>query len=210
MADLNAMLAFLVAALAIELTPGPNMGWLAATTLRSGPRAGLAAVAGITLGLAVLAGISGTLAPWMGAPSGLGHTTWNQLAHWVGAGLMAWFAWEAWQTAPTVAVGTPAAGGAFARGLITNLVNVKAALALTALPAAFTAASADPARLHAVLAGLYLLTAVAVHLAVVGLAERFRARLTSGARAAAGRGAALVMAAMAVWMAVQAVLAARA
>ena len=43
--------AFIVAMLAVELTPGPNMGWLATLSARAGRKHGLKAVAGITLGL---------------------------------------------------------------------------------------------------------------------------------------------------------------
>ena len=46
---------FLVTTLLIELTPGPNMAWLALTSASEGKRSGFAAVAGITLGLALLA-----------------------------------------------------------------------------------------------------------------------------------------------------------
>jgi hypothetical protein len=42
---------FLLAALLIELTPGPNMAWLAMVAASRGRAAGLAAVAGVTLGL---------------------------------------------------------------------------------------------------------------------------------------------------------------
>jgi hypothetical protein len=44
---------FLIAVALIELTPGPNMGWLALVALARGRLAGFAAVAGVTLGLAV-------------------------------------------------------------------------------------------------------------------------------------------------------------
>jgi threonine/homoserine/homoserine lactone efflux protein len=44
---------FALAVLLIELTPGPNMAWLAALSLGQGRRAGLAAVAGIAIGLFV-------------------------------------------------------------------------------------------------------------------------------------------------------------
>ena len=37
----------------IELTPGPNMGWLSSIAAQHGRRVGLIAVAGVTLGLAV-------------------------------------------------------------------------------------------------------------------------------------------------------------
>ena len=46
-------LAFLVAMAVVELTPGPNMGWLTALSAQKGRRTGFMAVLGITLGLAV-------------------------------------------------------------------------------------------------------------------------------------------------------------
>lgn len=51
--DPGVILPFLLAVALIELTPGPNMGWLALVSLEQGRRAGLAAVAGVTLGLAI-------------------------------------------------------------------------------------------------------------------------------------------------------------
>ena len=48
-------LPFLYIALLIELTPGPNMTWLALLSLQHGRGAGLAALAGVATGLAILA-----------------------------------------------------------------------------------------------------------------------------------------------------------
>lgn len=49
-----AMIAPFLAAMAlVELTPGPNMVWLAVLTLAQGRASGLRAVAGVTLGLAI-------------------------------------------------------------------------------------------------------------------------------------------------------------
>jgi len=42
---------FAAAVLLIELTPGPNMAWLAGLAATEGKRSGLAAVAGVALGL---------------------------------------------------------------------------------------------------------------------------------------------------------------
>ena len=47
-------LSFLLTAILIELTPGPNMAWIALTGASVGKRAALAATAGIALGLAVV------------------------------------------------------------------------------------------------------------------------------------------------------------
>ena len=48
-------LPFLITTMLIELTPGPNMAWLALTSATQGKRSGFAAVAGIATGLAILA-----------------------------------------------------------------------------------------------------------------------------------------------------------
>jgi hypothetical protein len=54
------ILEFTLAAILIELTPGPNMTWLAVVGTSRGRSTALAAVAGIALGLAVAAAIAGT------------------------------------------------------------------------------------------------------------------------------------------------------
>jgi hypothetical protein len=51
MDGINPLLAFALTALIIEITPGPNMTYLAALSLSSGMRTGFAAVAGIAIGL---------------------------------------------------------------------------------------------------------------------------------------------------------------
>ena len=62
---------FMFAMVVVELTPGPNMGWLAALSMREGRKAGFAAVAGITLGLSLqlLAAITGLAGLVAGAPA---------------------------------------------------------------------------------------------------------------------------------------------
>ena len=45
------LLGFALAVLLIELTPGPNMAWLAGLAATEGRRNGLAAVAGVAIGL---------------------------------------------------------------------------------------------------------------------------------------------------------------
>ena len=61
---------FAVAVLVIELTPGPNMAWLAALSLGEGRRAGIAATVGIAIGLAlnaVMAALGLGIAGWLAA-----------------------------------------------------------------------------------------------------------------------------------------------
>ena len=45
------IIGFALAVLLIELTPGPNMAWLAGLAATEGRRCGLSAVAGVALGL---------------------------------------------------------------------------------------------------------------------------------------------------------------
>ena len=58
--------AYIIACIAIELTPGPNMAWLAILSMTSGRRAGMLAVAGVatglvTIGLAAALGAAGLI-----------------------------------------------------------------------------------------------------------------------------------------------------
>jgi threonine/homoserine/homoserine lactone efflux protein len=51
---LGGLPAFILLSLAVEITPGPNMAYLAVTSIDRGRRAGLVVVAGVALGLALV------------------------------------------------------------------------------------------------------------------------------------------------------------
>ena len=116
---------FALAVLLIELTPGPNMAWLAGLAATEGRRNGMAAVAGVALGLLA----NGALAA-LGLAALLESfpALWNGLRI-AGALMMVWLAVEAWRGADKE---TPAANGttgrAFATGALINLLNPKAYL----------------------------------------------------------------------------------
>ena len=122
------LLPFAATALVIELTPGPNMVWLALLAATEGRRPALAAVAGVALGLAAMGGL---LSLGIGA---LIETQPALLAvlRWAGVGFLLWLAWESWRDAGRPAHHQPGGGEtpaqAFVRGLLTNLLNPKAAL----------------------------------------------------------------------------------
>lgn len=116
---------FALAVLVIELTPGPNMAWLAGLAATEGRRSGFAAVAGVAIGLLLNGALAAlglaallTAAPWL----------WNALRI-AGAAMMAWLAIEAWrgagERAPTAAT-TASARRAFRTGALINLLNPKA------------------------------------------------------------------------------------
>lgn len=132
------LLAFLPAALALNLTPGADMMFCLAQGLRGGARPAVAASAGISLGGMVhvtLAGLGlGALMealPWLfGA------------IRWIGAAYLLWLAWKT-LTTPIGAGDLPAArpSRAFRDGMIVNLSNPKVILFILAFVPHFVDAS---------------------------------------------------------------------
>jgi len=105
------------------------MAYLAALSLSRGWRIGLAAVAGVALGLSVY-GIAAAL----GVAAILESSTWlYQALRWSGVVYLLWLAFDAWSSADGIAPDETrgndhACASAFRRGLITNLLNPKAAV----------------------------------------------------------------------------------
>lgn len=175
------LLGFARAVLVVELTPGPNMAWLATLTLAEGRRAGLAAVAGITLGLAANAALSvfaARLVLETGGPIGRAVSV-------AAAAMMTWLAWDAWRgpgaTAPTR--GAVRSGRHAFAGFALNLLNPKAALFLVAVMPQFVAGGQPTVRQGAAFGATSVAIATAVHLALVLGAERARGVLMSDSRA---------------------------
>jgi threonine/homoserine/homoserine lactone efflux protein len=169
--DPGVILPFLVAVLLIELTPGPNMGWLALVAAGRGRTAGLSAVAGVALGLAAwmvaaAVGVSQALARAPMVYQGL---------RWAGVAFLLWLAWEAWRAPqdddPTVDAADRR--GLFLRGLVGNLLNPKAAVLYVALLPGFMRPDHGAAWVQALtLGGIHVAVATAVHVAIVLGADR--------------------------------------
>lgn len=190
---------FLLAVLLIELTPGPNMSWLAVLAATRGRAVGLAAVTGVTAGLAVY---------MVAAALGVGEVVLRapalyQALRWAGVGYLLWLAWEAWTSADGGAQ-TPAKIGsadlrqAALRGFAANILNPKAAVFyVTLLPTFMRPDHADPVAQALLLGSVHLGVAIAVHLTIVAAAARARALAQSRL---AGRLASVAIAAIAIWM----------
>ena len=199
--DPGAIWPFLVAVFFIELTPGPNMSWLAVLAATRGRLVGLAAVAGITAGLAfyMVAAAFGIGELVLAAP-GL-----YQVLRWSGVAYLGWLAWEAWRGEPTKP-DAPAPDEsdlrrAALRGLVANLLNPKAAVFyVTLLPTFIRPDHAGFAVQALTLGSLHLLVALVVHVGIVFAAASAH-RLAQNRTA--GRIAGIAIAAIAVWMAVQ-------
>jgi threonine/homoserine/homoserine lactone efflux protein len=190
--------AFALAMILVELTPGPNLAYLALLGAARGRRAGLLAVAGVTAGLLfwlVVALIGLTRTP-LHSPAGL------EALRWIGAAYLLWLAWDAVRPPSEAALSGGSLGARpFVRGLTANLLNPKAAIFYLALLPGFMAPSAGPLFVQVlILGGVHIAISIAVHSAAVfGAAEaasRLPPRWASGLRVCLALG----LVAAAIWM----------
>lgn len=191
-------LEFILASLLIELTPGPNMGWLALLAARRGRAVGLAAVAGVSLGLA-FAGAAAALglsllvmsSPWM-----------FQSLRWAGAAYMLYLAWDAWRDSdgrPIDGTGEPVRTY-FYQGLLSNVLNPKAYLVYAAVLPQFLPDASGDWRPIAALTIIYVAVATLVHASIVLLAGGASRVLGDAShRRRLGRISALLLVVMAFW-----------
>ena len=179
---------FLLVVALLELTPGPNMAWLATLTLDKGRAAGLQALAGIAagLGLYLVAAIAG-----LGA---LMATQPHLLVGLRGLGVLylVYLAFEPWfeRVAPSSAF-TPIAeqdsstqaSRHVMRGLMLNILNPKAALFYVTLLPQFVADGGERMWVESLWLGLtHIGIATGVHLAIVVAAGGLRPWLGAGQR----------------------------
>ena len=195
---------FALAVLLIELTPGPNMGWLVTLTLAEGRRAGLGAIIGIALGLSANAALSVLAASIILAQ----RPVLSQAVSLLAAAMMAWLAWEAWRDAgessPTA---TPR--GADQRhalaGFAINLLNPKSALFFITVMPQFIPGGQPSFAQGLTMAAISVSIATAIHLALVFGAGQARGVLMAQARAQIVRRVlAIAMLAVAAWFVVKA------
>jgi threonine/homoserine/homoserine lactone efflux protein len=168
---------FALAVLLIELTPGPNMAWLAGLAATEGRRSGLSAVAGVALGLlanGILAALG--LATMLTAMPALLHGL--RIA---GAAMMVWLAIEAWRGAEKAPPPT-ATRRAFATGALINLLNPKAYLFFVVVAPEFLGGRALGLAEALTLALVSTGIATAIHLAIVLAGSRAQAWLADPAR----------------------------
>ncbi|MBX9591524.1 MAG: LysE family translocator [Hyphomonadaceae bacterium] len=195
------LLTFAVTCLVIEMTPGPNMAYLAVLSASVGRRAGLAATAGIALGLLIVG---------LGAALGLAAVIANSrflynVLRWAGGIYLLWLAWEGWRGADTSPSKTAESevdnAKYFVRGLITNLLNPKAGVFYVAILPTFVDESRSLIGQTVSLSVVYVAVATLVHTTIVLLAGAARPWLEDERRSAIVRRAlALVLVAIAIWL----------
>ena len=204
MDGLNPLLVFALTALIIEITPGPNMTYLAALSLSSGMRTGFAAVAGIAIGLATYGIVAalGLAAVIDNSPLLYG------LLRWGGVAYLLWLAWETWsserETSPDATAGPDGEPWiAFRRGLVTNLLNPKAAVFYIAVLPEFVRSGADTVMSQTLaLSAVYVTVATIIHSGIVALAGSLQSKIaTPDNRRTVRRLLALALVVIAIWFA---------
>lgn len=196
---------YLLTCLLIELTPGPNMGFLALVAATKGRRLGLYTVAGITLGLLIV-----------GLLAAIGVSTLIERSNFLyealrfgGGAYLLWIALQQWREADRVFQDlTPSAAEIrqyFRHGLTVNLLNPKAAIFYIAILPTYLhtdSNSAGSTLFEAVwLTGLYVGVATLIHLLIVVFAGTLQPVLHKDRlRKNTARTFALLLAVVAVWM----------
>jgi threonine/homoserine/homoserine lactone efflux protein len=198
MVDPSTLLSFLLACFLIEATPGPNMGYLALLSATRGKRAGFQTLAGIALGLLLLGVIAvlGMRTLLQEAPAAF------VVLRWMGVAYMLWLAYDTWKQADA----PPSSGDDFSftyfrRGLLTNLLNPKAALFyVTILPQFLTMEQAQHIGPSMLLTLISVSVATFMHALIVLAASTVQAWLARRRRIAV-RIFAVLLAGIALWLA---------
>ncbi|WP_227339902.1 MULTISPECIES: LysE family translocator [Sphingopyxis] len=158
----------------IELTPGPNMAWLAGLAAAEGRRSGTAAVAGVALGLLVNALLAALgLALLLETIPML-----QKVLRVAGAALMLWLAFDTWRSAASnmhLPERHHSLRRAFATGMMINLLNPKSYLFfLVMVPRFLGGEPLNPVN-ALTLAATSAAIATTIHFAVVFAASKARA-----------------------------------
>lgn len=197
----TALATFALTSLLIELTPGPNMAWLAILTVSEGRRPGYAAVAGVALGLALVGLAAAVGLTALIAASPLAY----QGLRWAGVLYLLWLAWDGWRgkgESDAHGMAGSRLGLYFRRGLLTNMLNPKAAVFYLAVLPTFTTGQGPILSETLILSLIYVSVATAVHAGIVTLAGWARVWLTDPARERRVRRLlSLMLACVALWFA---------
>jgi threonine/homoserine/homoserine lactone efflux protein len=174
------ILAFVPAALALNLTPGADMMFCLGQGMRFGPKAAIAASAGISLGGMVHVTLAG-----LGLGAVVSALPWAfDVIRWIGVTYLLWLAVQTWRSDATAQTAKVAPKSAFRSGLIVNLTNPKVILFVLAFVPQFVVPEAGPVLIQFMVLGLVLsLGGFSINALVGVFASGLGRRLTRGGRA---------------------------
>ncbi len=119
------LLAFVVAATLLIVIPGPNIGYIVATSIAHGFRCGIAAVAGTTFAMVIQLAVTS-----FGLVSAaLILSEWFEVLRWLGVAYLLYLGIQSWRTVPSEIDAEQAPAGRpssiFWRGFFVATVNPK-------------------------------------------------------------------------------------
>lgn len=189
---------FLLAMVLIELTPGPNMGYLAVIAAGRGRLAGVLSVMGITAGLGVylVLAVFGLTHGLTDAPVAMTALRWGGVLY------LFVLAAEALRPSTGSIATNGGAGRLVARGLLANLLNPKALLFYGVLLPGFVRPDHAAPWVQLLSLGLaHIAISVLIHLGIVLGAARTTATWGAGRRRMLRFISAAGLAAVALWLA---------
>lgn len=164
------LLSFLMTCTVIELTPGPNMAYLAVLSASEGRKSGFATTVGIALGLSII-GIASALG--VGALISSSELAYQAL-RWGGVLYLFWLAWDSWkpekEISPKDLNSNTRNFKFFKRGLIVNLLNPKAAIFYVAILPQFIFSPSSALVQAITLTIIYVALATSIHCTIVVMA----------------------------------------
>jgi threonine/homoserine/homoserine lactone efflux protein len=178
--EVTTLAAYLAAAVALILAPGPDTMYVLARGLQ-GPDAGVRSALGVATGvlLHTLAAALGVAALLRTAPAVF------TLLKYVGAAYLCYLAVQALRTEEFDPTTETAGGGSFRRGVLVNALNPKVALFFLAFLPGFAGTGPDAPVRMAALGALYA-ALTALYLSSVALASNRAGRLLARGRVSAG------------------------
>lgn len=195
------LISYIATCIAIEVTPGPNMAYLAVLSAERGRLAGFAATAGVALGLSVL----GALAVFGLGPLIAESRPIYETLRWAGIAYLLWLAWDGWKDAQKEVesrVEDEPLATYFRRGLVTNLLNPKAVMFYIAVMPNFVVAGPPVLGQTVTLAIVYVAIATLIHGAIVAAAGSLQPLLAQpGRRRLFGAIFSLLLVVIAIWIA---------
>lgn len=170
------LLSFIITCVLIESTPGPNMAYIAVLSATDGRRAGYAAVIGIALGLLIIGLAAALGVATLIANSPIAY----QFLRFGGVLYLLWLAWDTWKPQPLLSSSEIKSllynAKFFKRGLITNLLNPKAAIFYIAMLPKFINPDYSSVAQAITLTIIFVIIATIIHtfiVALAGTAKRF-------------------------------------
>ncbi len=171
---------FLAGALVLNITPGPDMAFALASSVKGGARSGVAAAIGIGCGSLIWAGATAVGLAALLSASRDGLT----ILRIAGGCYLVFLAVQTFRHRRdrVDAAGADGAVAAFRAGLVTNLLNPKVGLFYMAFLPAFTNATAGPIWLQVLFLGaVFSVGGACVLIGVAAAAGRLRDRIVSSA-----------------------------